>query len=98
MSRRVQRLNHLFREAHSHPAGATPAFRAGRDDRGGSPRAGLDAAGVAGKGTRLVISCRLSVVSGSLPIVSGVLNVNKPAGPTSFDIVRLVRKGTGAKK
>jgi len=40
----------------------------------------------------------LSVVSGSLPIVSGVLNVNKPAGPTSFDIVRLVRKGTGAKK
>ena len=40
----------------------------------------------------------MSVVSGSLPIVSGVLNVNKPAGPTSFDIVRLVRKGTGAKK
>ena len=33
-----------------------------------------------------------------MPIASGVLNVNKPAGPTSFDIVRLVRKGTGAKK
>lgn len=33
-----------------------------------------------------------------MPIASGVLNVNKPAGPTSFDIVRLVRKGTGVKK
>ena len=28
----------------------------------------------------------------------GILNVNKPRGPTSFDIVRLVRKGTGVKK
>src|SRR5207237_10081580 len=29
---------------------------------------------------------------------SGILNVNKPAGPSSFDIVRLVRRGTAVKK
>ena len=28
----------------------------------------------------------------------GILNVNKPSGPTSFDIIRLVRKGIGVKK
>ena len=28
----------------------------------------------------------------------GILNVNKPSGPTSFDIIRLVRKGTGVRK
>lgn len=32
------------------------------------------------------------------PTVSGILNVNKPTGPTSFDIIRLVRKGTGIRK
>jgi tRNA pseudouridine55 synthase len=31
-------------------------------------------------------------------MASGVVNVNKPVGPTSFDIVRLVRRGTGVKK
>jgi tRNA pseudouridine55 synthase len=32
------------------------------------------------------------------PTVNGILNVNKPTGPTSFDIIRLVRKGTGIRK
>jgi len=31
-------------------------------------------------------------------MVSGILNVNKPTSPTSFDIVRVVRKGTGGRK
>ena len=34
----------------------------------------------------------------SAPTVSGILNVNKPTGPTSFDIIRLVRTGTGIRK
>ena len=34
----------------------------------------------------------------SAPTVNGILNVNKPTGPTSFDIIRLVRKGTGIRK
>jgi len=29
---------------------------------------------------------------------NGILNVNKPSGPTSFDMIRLVRKRTGVKK
>jgi tRNA pseudouridine55 synthase len=29
---------------------------------------------------------------------SGILNVNKPCGPTSFDIIRVIRKGTGLRK
>ena len=29
---------------------------------------------------------------------NGILNVNKPSGPTSFDIIRLARKKTGVKK
>lgn len=29
---------------------------------------------------------------------SGILNVNKPAGPTSFDLIRTVRKGSGQRK
>jgi tRNA pseudouridine55 synthase len=33
-----------------------------------------------------------------MPEFSGILNVNKPAGPTSFDVVRAVRNGTGARK
>jgi tRNA pseudouridine55 synthase len=32
------------------------------------------------------------------PTVNGILNVNKATGPTSFDIIRLVRKGTGIRK
>src|SRR4030095_49904 len=28
----------------------------------------------------------------------GILNVKKPSGPTSFDVIRLVRKGTRVKK
>jgi tRNA pseudouridine55 synthase len=30
--------------------------------------------------------------------MSGILNVNKPAGPTSFDIVSTIRRGTGEKR
>ena len=30
--------------------------------------------------------------------MSGILNINKPRGPTSFDIVRAVRRGTGEKR
>ncbi len=30
--------------------------------------------------------------------MSGILNVDKPRGPTSFDIVRAVRRGTGEKR
>jgi tRNA pseudouridine55 synthase len=30
--------------------------------------------------------------------VSGILNVTKPRGPTSFDIVRTIRRGTGEKR
>lgn len=30
--------------------------------------------------------------------MSGILNVNKPVGPTSFDIVRTIRRGTGEKR
>ncbi len=30
--------------------------------------------------------------------MSGILNINKPVGPTSFDIVRTVRQGTGEKR
>jgi tRNA pseudouridine55 synthase len=32
------------------------------------------------------------------PDVSGILSVDKPAGPTSFDVIRVVRKGTGVRK
>ena len=31
-------------------------------------------------------------------MVSGILNVHKEAGPTSFDVVSLVRRGTGVRK
>ena len=31
-------------------------------------------------------------------MVSGILNVNKPAGITSFDVIRVVRRGTGMRK
>ena len=36
--------------------------------------------------------------SSTAPTVNGILNVNKPTGPTSFDIIRLVRKGSGIRK
>jgi tRNA pseudouridine55 synthase len=32
------------------------------------------------------------------PDVSGIISVNKPVGPTSFDVIRVVRKGTGVRK
>jgi tRNA pseudouridine55 synthase len=32
------------------------------------------------------------------PEVSGILSVHKPAGPTSFDVIRAVRCGTGVRK
>jgi tRNA pseudouridine55 synthase len=32
------------------------------------------------------------------PTSSGILNVDKPTGPTSFDIIRLVRKGSDIRK
>jgi tRNA pseudouridine55 synthase len=33
-----------------------------------------------------------------VPGVSGIVSVNKPAGPTSFDVIRVVRRGTGVRK
>ena len=32
------------------------------------------------------------------PDVSGIVSVNKPAGRTSFDVIRVVRRGTGVRK
>lgn len=31
-------------------------------------------------------------------LVSGILSISKPPGPTSFDVIRVVRKGTGVRK
>ena len=44
------------------------------------------------------MTCAVGGDHGVRPTVSGILNVDKPTGPTSFDIIRLLRKGTGIRK
>src|SRR2546423_3027615 len=73
--------------------------RAGRQVRGrGTPsrrgdRAGLAAQGSGGQGTR-----RSASAHERPRVTSGILNINKPAGPSSFAVVRTLRRLPGVVK